>query len=207
LDDLGLSAAAFRVYCRIVRRAGEGGVCFESLPKIAKAVRLWRPAVTRALQELEARGLVRVVDRPGRSSEIAPTPAERWRPNQGGKHTRSGFSPGAGRKTAPVPGRKSARVPGLDPADEGTPPKVLPQGSPLRETEERTRVLAVWAARDAQGPTLKDLQRHGPALLNAWEYDRRQRADDPPTLRAWLVSAKGAHPDVAEAFAAQVEAV
>jgi biotin operon repressor len=162
LDDLGLSVPVFRVYCRIVRRAGESGVCFESLPRMARELGLWRPTVTHAVQELRDRGMVHVTTRPGRTAQITPLPAERWAANQGGKHTRYANRPGVGRQTAPVPGRKSARVPGLQTAHEGTPLKVLPQGTALRETE---RAMDVWARRDAQPPTVADIKRDIPRLV------------------------------------------
>src|SRR5712692_1516447 len=78
LDDLGLDVYAFRVYCRIARRAGDGGTCFESIPKMAKALGLWQKTVTRAVKELRDRRLVKVEARSGRTSIITVLPSSAW---------------------------------------------------------------------------------------------------------------------------------
>ena len=88
LDDLGLDPLTFRVYCRIVRRAGvledehgnkRRGECFESVVNIAAAVGAWRPIVTRAVRQLEELGLVQVVRRIGQTAKITLPPATAWR--------------------------------------------------------------------------------------------------------------------------------
>lgn len=72
LDDLGLDARAFRVFCRIVRRAGAGGTCFESIRNMAAALGLWRPNVTRAVKELSRLGLVSIEARGEDRAHLRP---------------------------------------------------------------------------------------------------------------------------------------
>jgi hypothetical protein len=48
VDDLDLSAAAFRLYCHIRRVTGEDGRCWESTRTLAARCRLSRDVVQRA---------------------------------------------------------------------------------------------------------------------------------------------------------------
>jgi hypothetical protein len=83
LDDAGLDVYAFRVFCRILRRAGDGrGACYESLPRMAAALGIWRLTVRRAVRDLAERGMVRVESRPGRTGLLTPLPPEGWRPGR-----------------------------------------------------------------------------------------------------------------------------
>lgn len=79
-DDAGLSVHAFRVLARICRRWSERDGCYESGAKMAKACRIKRDSVFRALNELEDRGMIRRTERAGQTSRIDPLPVENWTP-------------------------------------------------------------------------------------------------------------------------------
>jgi hypothetical protein len=79
LDDYGLSAIEFRIYCHIVRRAGKGGKCWESVPRIAKACRLGRNVTLKALHTLtEIYQLLVRNKRPGETDEYSLAPQSQW---------------------------------------------------------------------------------------------------------------------------------
>lgn len=59
VDDLGLSAPAFRVYAHLCRRASGSGKCWPASPSIIKTCRLNKRTVWRSLDELETAGLVK----------------------------------------------------------------------------------------------------------------------------------------------------
>lgn len=70
LDDLGLDSREFRVYCHVLRR----GECWEASEEIAEHCRMNRKTVYAVLARLEARGLLEVVHRPGRTTVYRPRP-------------------------------------------------------------------------------------------------------------------------------------
>src|SRR5579883_712649 len=79
LDDYGLSAIEFRVYCHVTRRAGKGGKCWESVPRIAKACRLGRNVTLKALHTLtEVYRLLIKNKRPGETDEYSIAPESQW---------------------------------------------------------------------------------------------------------------------------------
>lgn len=52
IRDAGLPLAQFRALCQVASRCGKDGQCFESLPRMAKACRIRRDTLQRALQML-----------------------------------------------------------------------------------------------------------------------------------------------------------
>jgi hypothetical protein len=116
LDDLGLSPAAFRVFCALSRRArlvdggwwmveglGEiGRVCFAGALPSAQAPRL-RIMASDAIKELELFGLV-LVDRVGRGREnrYQVMPQEAWRKPRRNAKLRRGKSKIAAADAAPI---------------------------------------------------------------------------------------------------------
>ncbi len=79
LDDADLTSAQFRVFCRIARRSQSGGgECWESVANIALGTRLDPKTVRAAIQELEDRGMVISVSRPGSTSLLQPRPESEW---------------------------------------------------------------------------------------------------------------------------------
>lgn len=60
VDDLNLSAAAFRLYVHLKRVAGESGKCWQSTTTLAEHCGLSRHTVIRAKKELEAANLIEI---------------------------------------------------------------------------------------------------------------------------------------------------
>lgn len=77
LDDYPLTPAEFRVYCRIVRRAGAEG-CWESNAAMADALGLGERTVREAKALLVALRLVVVEKRPGKTDVYRLTPSSDW---------------------------------------------------------------------------------------------------------------------------------
>lgn len=93
LDDRGLSASQFRVFCRIARR----GDCWEPIPKFARGCRLNEGTVTTALNFLCDCRLIKKMSRPGRTSIFKINPISLWEPTRnegvGGKEGSPSVSP------------------------------------------------------------------------------------------------------------------
>jgi DNA-binding transcriptional regulator YhcF (GntR family) len=60
VDDMELSAIAYRVLGHLIRRAGENGEAFEGVRGMAKACKLANGSITKAKRELEERGLITI---------------------------------------------------------------------------------------------------------------------------------------------------
>ena len=60
VDDLNLDPYAFRLYVHIVRRAGDGGTCFESTDNLAEHCKMSAGQVSKAKQELKEAGLINI---------------------------------------------------------------------------------------------------------------------------------------------------
>lgn len=77
-DDAGLTASQFRVYARIVRRAGETK-CFESVEHIAAGCRLEKKTVLQCLRDLMQANFIKKIKRPGRTSEYTLIDKSEWK--------------------------------------------------------------------------------------------------------------------------------
>lgn len=144
-DDYGLNPYEFRIYARIVRRAGRSDA-WESIPNMAKACMMSERRARRALQVLEAAGLIESIERSGYSALRRLTPKSVWvHPDQlsairamqtrtksatpsksdtGGKaHTKSKSDTGVVAEMTPLP---LAKVTDEGIPIEGIPIKVLP---------------------------------------------------------------------------------
>jgi len=77
IDDYGLDPYEFRIYARIVRRAGRGDA-WESIPNMAKACMMSESRVRLSLQLLEAAGLIESHERCGYSTVRRITPKAKW---------------------------------------------------------------------------------------------------------------------------------
>jgi DNA-binding transcriptional ArsR family regulator len=106
LDDYGLPAAAFRVYCHLARRDGRDGA-WSAVKGIAHVCRLHPQTVRKALRLLTTHRLVSRELRCGQTTIYRLTPASAWRP----------------------PTRIDSNQPETD-----TPPSIL-QGSPANKIE------------------------------------------------------------------------
>lgn len=61
LDDAGLSAYAFRIYCHIARRANQTGHAWPGIESIAKVCGISKNTVKSAIAELEERQMLKVI--------------------------------------------------------------------------------------------------------------------------------------------------
>src|SRR5690349_20915938 len=79
LDDYGLTPNEFRVYGRIARRAGEFGACTESVPNMARALKLGESTVRRCCHILALARLISEQEIEGWTTERRITPISRWK--------------------------------------------------------------------------------------------------------------------------------
>ena len=77
LDDYGLPASVFRVYCHLARRAGSGAA-FPAVASIARICRLHPQTVRQALRVLVQHRLITREPRPGTTPIYRLTPAAQW---------------------------------------------------------------------------------------------------------------------------------
>ena len=131
LDDYGLTASQFRVFCRIARR----GHCYESVAKIAKGCRLNPDTVSAALTFLCERRLISKTKRPGQTSSLTINPPAMWEPGGfegvGGKEGCPLVSPRVGGFEGVTTGgnRGGIKLLPLSSSKEGVP---LPVFAPVR---------------------------------------------------------------------------
>ena len=71
VDDLPLSVFAYRLYGHIVRRAGEHGVCFESVRNMAEHCMVSIGTIVRAKKELDKAGLIRIKSVQGQNGRFS----------------------------------------------------------------------------------------------------------------------------------------
>lgn len=120
LDDAGLSAAEFRVFCRISRR----GDCHESVANIAKGCRLHPDTISESvIPALIDRGLITKENRPGFTSVLRvvsePPTRNEYPPETEGQVSKPG---------APSPKRRGSHPPETE-GDKGNPFKGIPKGT------------------------------------------------------------------------------
>ncbi|MHC5827776.1 MAG: hypothetical protein ACYT04_70800, partial [Nostoc sp.] len=77
LDDFGLDPYSFRIYSRIVRRAGKGEA-FESNKNMAIGCRMSEAQVKRSLKTLATHGLIIKESRPGTTCIYRVAPRRNW---------------------------------------------------------------------------------------------------------------------------------
>jgi hypothetical protein len=132
LDDFGLDLASFRIYARIVRRAGTKEGCFESIDNMAKGCRMKRETAYRALKTLLKHNLIKKQPHAGKPSNYYLTPSSEWIPLN--TYPKSGdTSPIPNGGTPPIPNGGTPPIPngGTPPIPNGgTPP--IPNGGTLR---------------------------------------------------------------------------
>lgn len=92
LDDAGLSAYAFRIYCHIARRANQTGHAWPGIESIAKVCGISKNTVKGAIAELEERQMLKVIRSEGgrHSNRYFLTRAAVWTNTPGQEMTRSG---------------------------------------------------------------------------------------------------------------------
>jgi hypothetical protein len=135
LDEAGLTAAAFRVFAHLARRAGKDG-CFPSADNMAKTCRLERKTIFAALTELEDMGLIERQKRAGCSTRYTLNPPSRWVAKRVDPFGLPGSQTGQG-----LVGQTGQEVTRLA-YHEGNPLKDIQEGNPsLIEVPPATPVL------------------------------------------------------------------
>ena len=79
LDDRGLSAAEFRVYCHLARRAGKG-TAFPGIRSIAEKCALAGGTVMSAIKSLESSGMITASRTTGQTTRYVLTAKSKWTP-------------------------------------------------------------------------------------------------------------------------------
>ena len=139
LDDFGLDMASFRLYAHIARRAGSG-ICWESVPAMAKVCQMDRKTAFKAFAFLQDRKMILVERRKGQTSLITLTNHSVWLPvpdkgqvepipNQVLPRPKSGTPPVPNQGHPPVPNQGHPPVPNQGHKGtpyEGTPTKEIP---------------------------------------------------------------------------------
>lgn len=186
LDDYPLTPIEFRLYCRAVRRAGGGGVMFESLRSLAQAWGVSDSTLREARRLLVAAGLLREDGRTRTGQHrMVLTPEAEWADPADVDELRTGAlrpEKRAGRRqttrgrgdrnpavasTAPrgpgdAPRGRGDRTPAVARHDEGSPSKGIPEGPPT-----------TGARREEEGPI------HQKVLEQLPPDDRHRLAADP----------------------------
>ena len=137
LDDYGLTASQFRVYCHVARRAGSGGSAFAGVDSMARTCRLHPKTVTRALAFLTARQLLAATRRPGRTTVYRLKSISAWSPSFDGAVSKVPTSP-----HKPIPDHQSQSD-----TDEGIPIKGNPKkdSSPVPPYQgEAEELVDLW---------------------------------------------------------------
>jgi hypothetical protein len=138
LDDLGLSATEFRVFCHLARRGAKDEYCRPGHESIAKICKLEIKTVRKALASLELRGMIRVESRPGETNVYVLMSPDAWRSDDiaSSRSTTPPNPPQGG--TGRHPGWKTDRHVGCQLGGGGTqsapyegyPAEAIPEGNP-----------------------------------------------------------------------------
>jgi DNA-binding transcriptional ArsR family regulator len=145
LDDYGLPASVFRVYCHLARRAGSGAA-FPAVASIARICRLHPQTVRQALRVLVQHRLITREPRPGTTPIYRLTPAAQWQPptNINGSPSESDAPPLVSEST---PAKQIKGHPSESDAVEGNPfegdpkkedPHSPPMGDSVKDTESKS---------------------------------------------------------------------
>jgi hypothetical protein len=145
LDDLGLSATEFRVFCHLARRGAKDEYCRPGHESIAKICKLEIKTVRKALASLEQRGMIRVESRPGETNVYVLMPPDAWQ-------TDDITSPRSTTPSNQHPGWKTDRHVGCQLGGGGTqsapyegyPLEAIPEGNP--KTQVRSNAPAAVAS-------------------------------------------------------------
>ena len=136
LDDLGLTAPQFRVYCHLARRANTGslreGGAWPAVAEMARVCRLHPQTVRRALRWLTAQGMITCDRRQGATNVYRLTAASRWQ------------SPAPVPDSEATPPNPIPAHPHATDGDEGYPS----EGNPLKKVTPTDAALVVPSLED-----------------------------------------------------------
>jgi len=126
LDDYGLTPDEFRIYARLVRRAGNGRA-YESIPHMALACRISERQTRYALRLFESTGMVEAEVRKGKTTVYRLTGGSGWKPAEELDAIRAEVRRGdpskkpKHRKKKKTPAHHAALTPAPDAGDPCTP--------------------------------------------------------------------------------------
>lgn len=188
LDDAGLTANEFRVYCHLARRSGHAGDAFPSAQTISEVCRMHRDTVWEALRTLQSRGMVQRAPRPGLSTLYVLTTPDQWVISTNPPETK-------GRPSEPPTGNEGPPPSGI----QGPPP--TGNKGPRRESTEGNPPKGIQ--RRANAPTLDEWTAYCTTTWPDWHPDCageshayyamagwRTRAG---AIRDWKAAARTAH--------------
>jgi len=139
LDDAGLTATQFRVYCHIARRTGGlMGTFYESAPRCAAHCGVNVKTLRTAIADLLERHLIELVNyQNGHTKVFRLTSVEDWGPLPTGyPGTQLGrVSKREGTPTKRIPGTLPSSIPGTP--TNRIPPKVLPVRTSLKDSPRK----------------------------------------------------------------------
>lgn len=200
LDDYGLDPWEFRLYMRVRRREDSASSrgCDESVPRMAEGCGMSERRAQLALRVLVRTGLLKAQERVGATTIYRTTQPDAWTPPDQVDDIRQAIRSGSPSSTTPAPdapptqdvppapdageGRTTCTPTPAPDAPKGSPPKVLPEGSPNTPPKppqggttrkKRTAKLPDWVDPDAWAD---------------WERYNRERglALRPSTVKAQL---------------------
>ena len=164
LDDFGLDPFEFRLYSHIARRAGSG-ICWESVPAMAKVCKMDRKTAFKAFAFLQDHRMILVERRKGQTNLITLTNHSVWLPvpnkeqvepvpNQVLPHPKSGTPPVPNQGHPPVPNQGHPPVPNQ--GHKGTPYEGTPnKGIPISIEAQNLQIFIDVFNNDAPEPWIK----------------------------------------------------
>lgn len=163
LDDMGLDPYAFRVYCRLCRRAGTGHA-FESVPNMATACGIADRTVQRALRRLEELGLIHAQHVAGKSTVYRLRGVGDATPVPQSPHPRTSVTPG-----------------GVPESPKGSPFEGKTQKRFIAPTLEEVKAYA-RSRGVPEGEAVRFFDRN---VALGWKVDRRPMRDWPRAFQTW----------------------
>jgi hypothetical protein len=150
LDELDLSAATFRVYAHIARRAGLGE-CFPGIDSMAQSCRLHKETVIESIKELEEKKMILVRRESGKTNRYRLTKPEAWGVQPVGNGERLWCGDVSEMGNAPV-GNGERKGIQLSVSNPPLPPTVVvnDNGHKARNTEKTERSEAHRAASERE---------------------------------------------------------
>lgn len=199
-DDANIDTYAFRVYCRLIRRAGSGGegTAWESVPNMASACSMSVSKLRRSLRTLETRRMITGQPRVGSTTEYIINPVNQWAKDpEGNSGKKESSSEAAGNPT-----KDATPVPRTAPPRYQVPPPPVP-GTAKEEPSKKNPEKRELSSKNptAQDPT-EALSLLDHALLNPDSPEARHyltmhghTVDNTPTwqMKTYLAKMLGNH--------------
>ena len=168
LDDYGLPASVFRVYCHLARRASSGAA-WPTVANIARICKLHSQTVRQALRVLEQHQLITRKPRTGTTPIYRLTPAAQWQPPTNINPDESDTPPPVSESTStkPIEAHPSEKNGVKGNPVEGDPNKVNPHTPPKEDSvqgkdfvlAQAEEIYAVYPKRVGKPTALRAIRR------------------------------------------------